>query len=390
MIMLISVNAKDFLEVLGKVASVEAGYELSVTEKGDGKGNHLCSIKAGDKFSMSQVSFTCLPILDVVAKKVCVGLEFANAIRALSAASDTISMNFKDAQVELTAGNALIPVKYKEKLPTLSVQNPKTEEHAMFIVNAKELKRAILQGASTSGDFKDDSNKAALNNALILPTVYNDAYALRIVSSSGYHGCSSYAALATIENGAAYNENFTKRAQEVEGYSIPACTLLRLASVLPEGNVTVYAFNKQLVIKTAISVYAFVLSEKQFPKPVLGIIDVRDFNFKFEANVKDVKVALDIISVNAADPAKSCCTFTLGDGKVDIKAVSADNRTKLAVSSAQGEVVFCVSVKYLGHVLKSMDSETFTMEGSSNTAAILVSCGSVRGFVLPRLDASNN
>ena len=385
-----SINSKVLADALGRCTTVSDGYALTFTNRPVKKdnvetGEVYATISASTSSGISAMSSITVAVTNEVsadagALNVIVGTDFAEAAKALCKAGETVTFTVKDNSLELSYGDAKIEVGRKDKVTNFAVKSPRKDSHAKFQVETKEWKRVIQQTAFACGSYDPTGDKAALNNILLLPCIVGDEYGIRTCSANAFCGSSSHCIVKEKD------EAFVEMVNAVKGVLLPPAMVKSLTGVLKGDIVTVFIFDNQLMIRDGNDVFAMVLAEGAFPMHLLPMIDDAEYAYLLKADTAELKVALDIVSVNCTDPNKSAMKLEIGENGVTLFAKETANRAPVKATT-EGAVEIGLSIKQLKDLINSGITEVnqVTICGKNNTSIIHVRGGHCNAFTFPVL-----
>ncbi len=365
-----TINKKELLEAIEKCVSVKDTYTISFTTRKDESGYRYSTISAGDSNSLSCITFMAAADTDQ-SVKVIVGTEFYDAVKALSPSSlgDAIVLEILENNINVLCGNAVIPLGVKSDALTFNFKSPKVDAHSRFEIDAKELKRVIKQGSYASGnyDVSAGGTYAAITTVFLLPVNIGEGVGIRIISTDGYFGTSS---IAAVEGDA----SFLQMANAQSGICLPPSTIEKISSVLSDSKISVFLFDTQMIVKDGNDVYAIIPKNYSYPLSVIKGIDEVDYTYKFTAKVADVKIALGIAMVNTSViDAKKVMVLDIDLKEVVVSAAQTANKTVLKTLSSEGNVKVALSCKQLRDILHNgISSETVTIYGKGDNTFVHV------------------
>lgn len=370
-----SFDSKVFDEAVTRCAAVKDGYVIQFTNRKAGDNEVYVTLSASTTHTLSNITISAVPDGEAKAMQVMVGVDFGAAVHALAPAGTTIELDIGAGAAVLSCGDARIPIKYLSQVTQLNMCSPKTDEHAFFTIETKEWKRAITQGGFAFGDYDPTVNNSVLNNIFLLPCDGG----IMVVTSEGHYAASSSATIGK------WNEKFTDMVKSVQGVCIPPASVKLINSCLKGESITVYLFQKQLLIKDGNDVFVITLAaNNSYPMNIFDMLNTNEFDYSFEARISDIKVALNILSVNCTNVKQA--TMTLSVSADGVIVVSNDNENKASINNKNrtGCLNARVSICQLKDLVSATATEvdSVTICGKNGVEPVFVKGGHAVSFML--------
>lgn len=385
-----SINSKVLADALARCTTVSDGYVITFTnrpacEDGSQIFTTITACTTSGISAMSSITVAVTKCDDAAkavtdAQKLIVGTDFAEAAKALCKAGDTVTFTLKDNLLELSYGDAKVEVSCKDRVASFAVKSPRKDSFAKFQVETKEWKRIIQQSGFCFGAFDETSPKAAFNSIFLLPCIVGEGFGIRSCSANGYYGSSSYCVVKEADDA------FAEMVHASKGFLVPPAMLKALTSVLKGDTVTVFVFDNQLMFRDGNDVFATVLASGDFPIFLLTMMDNTECSYSLKADTSDLKVALEIVSVNCKDANKSTMKLAINDSGVTLFAQETANKAPVKAET-EGAIEIGICIKQLKELIASGITEVnqVTVCGKDDSSIIHVRGGHCNAFTLPIL-----
>lgn len=372
-----SVDSKSLNEAIARCITVKEGYTLTFTNsKVGGTKDVYLQITACTANAISIINISVTPLEEVQPRKVQVGIDILSAVKALVQAGSSIELDLQDSTLVLSCGDSQIPIKYKDQVTNFTPKSPKKEECASFVVDSKEWKRMIQQGGFAYGSFDSKGKQAALNNIYLLPC--KDC--VRIVTFSGFYATSSYAPIKEQTD-----EKYIDMVQAAHGVCLTPVTIKSITNELKSEVITVYLLDTQLLIKDGNDIFSMSLSDTRSMERVFGTLDEEGYFYRFKTTTEDIKVALNIVSVNCSDPNHASMLLEIKNNGVLVHSADGRNKAAIKAENIEGAATVLVSIKQLKEIIANgmTEVDSITVFGyviGEESRVIHVNGGHCRAF----------
>ena len=387
-----SIEAKVLEEAVMRCATIKDGYSISFFPNKKNENVWYATFSACDTMAMSYITVVVTPKEEVTSKKVLLGTEFASAVKAICQVGKEILFDLKESSCELSCEEAKVLLNYKTQVVSFAMKSPKTEEHAAFVIDTKNIKRLVQQGGFAFGMITETDPRAGLNNILLLPCVCNKTsdngmetvLGLRAVTSNGFYATSSY---AIVKQG---DTKFTEMVQSGKGICLPPQTISLISNLLKSETVTIYIFDTQLLIKDGNDIFVLILASLAYPMQLLQVFDEPKYSFRFNITVNDLKVALNIVSVNSANPNTAAMVLDVGECGVTIFSKETGNKATLKAEQIEGKAKITLCIKQIKEIITKGTTEvtSIVISGNGETSPLHIKGGSCSAFTLPIIQHS--
>lgn len=362
-------------EAVTRCAPVKDGYVITFSDRKVGAGSEVyVTLSASTSHTLSNITIPAVPNGPVETKHIMVGTDFGAAVHALAPAGNNVELEIANDVAVLSCGDARIPIKYLSQVTKLKICSPKTDEHALFTIETKEWKRVISQGGFAFGEYEPTGNSAVLNNIFLLPCDGG----IQVVTSEGHYAASSSATIGECK------EKFTDMVTALQGVCIPPASIKLINSCLKGEAVNVYLFKNQLLIKDGNDIFVVVLANSSYPMRILNILGESEFDYSFEASISDIKVALNIMSVNCSNINQATMMLCMDENGVTVSN-NCGNKTSIKCKTLYGKIQLCISVKQLKDLVSAVAGEVndITLCGKDAENPLYVMGGHSISFTLP-------
>lgn len=370
---MIKIKKEEFVKAIEKASvGVKDTYIISISDKKAGDGRNFASICASN--GNTQV-LACFMVESDKAVSFYVGAELFGVVKALGEFGDEYEIEVTKTVAKITVGSATSPIPLKTEGFSISIRQPKDEPTCSFAtIDREEFVRAIKQGSFAYGGTGSDSNIA--NAVALLPYTKDNDSGLFFMSSDARLVARSSAKVSQA------NESFKKADSKYINIDAPA--LRAISSKLDGDNITIFLFEKQVLIKDGNDYYTIIRYETAFPKVIGEMLDITEYNYKAVFDISMLKAALRVATIMDNKNEKKA-VIDIQNGKVTISSILGTNKAEVKADNVEGEINIYINAKHLEMVMADIGAEKLTIYGQGELKPLYMKDGLFNGMMTPIL-----
>lgn len=377
--MKITVNKKVLLEAIDKAnICVKDTYVFSVTDRKISSANDevYANLISSNGNVQANPVFSCI---SDESKKFIVGSEFADVLKAIGEFGETYEITVGDTMAQITCGTASIPIALKTDATLITPCSPKKETCMQVEFERESFKKAIRKGSFAYAG-PEDTHEAFRNTVALFPGNNGENATLTIVSSNAWFAtCSVVQALKA-------DEKYLSAENENKNISIDATITRNICSKLVNEKISLFIFDKQVIIRDGNDTYIIVRYNTTFPAAVMNLFGNKEYQYKAKFDTTSLKAGIKVATILN----KKGCKARLILGEV-AKIASSDekNIAQVKASEIEGEINIIINAKHIEMALSDMNTESVSIFGNDNKSPIYITSEDAVCFTLPFREDEN-
>lgn len=288
---------------------------------------------------------------------------------------DVITLSFGENECICKCGGATIPIEYCEE--SSMIEPLSIDQAAVMNVKTIDFVSMVRRGGFATTTAPQCAVKGLRNRIAVYFVLDHEKTALRGFSANENLGLMGSYTIHPIDSSKT-NESIKKLVDEKKVLLLNYTYLTRICINLEEEYVSIFVWDKQILIKCGNDYYSLLLGNPEgfmysFKENFDKLMN-QDVSWKFTVDEKSFRKAYNLVLLNPSETYEEdriVAECSLSDESLQISSYSGRNKTVVPVEQISGNYDCCLCIDYVKKLLACCHSKV-TFKGNENSQAVIV------------------